>query len=577
MKKLIILLLFCQFSFAQYNLFARQNFAYKVNSPTYNTYIGGVSGTITSASSLATKLGISVGNISNFTIVGSDIKCKITGTYTFPINAFNAQDAVFPNILTYYTDTDNLAIGTTESTFYGQTNFTEFKLQGLINLYQRDFSNTRAFEYYLPNTTSVNNVRAFDLTEKAMVFYLPNCTKYGTSHSVDDANFAGFREKAIIYANPTMATINAGGVDADLAGAITRGAIVRYVTSFVAPNPITDLSVSNVYSSAIQVNFTAPTGSTNAIDFYDCYANGVFKNRITASGQYITGLANGVNYSLEVKPVDIFYNKSSSNLVSQTTSTPTYTDTDANASIAAKTLTGVEAESEYALIVELKAKSLYTKCQTIYTFKGTTSAQHKFNSKNPVDTDAGFRITFTGAATFSNNGYQTNGSGYGNTHFIPSASQTLNSNGMTIVSGTNNATASGDVVDAGSQNSGTQSSFIVVKNNNSTFQRAARMNSTVISQNGVNEARGIFTGTKQSATVTDLFRNKVQIATGTSGGTLTTLPGYVGALNLGGSPYGYSNQRIQMLIYHDGLTDDEVVSLHSVIDLSETIAGRKTW
>lgn len=545
--------------------------------PAPNTFIGGVASVISTTALLASKLAIDVSRISDFSIVGSDIKCKITGTYTFPISAFSSQYSFFPNILTYYNDDDNLSINATENTFYEQTNFAEFKLQGLVNLYTRDFYNTRAFEYYLPNVTAVNGERCFDLNEKAMVFYLPNCIKYGVNHSGDSLSFTGLREKAVIYAHPSMATINAGGVEADLAGAITRGAIVRYVTSFVAPSPIIDLAVGSVYSSAIQVNFTAPTGSANAIEFYDCYANGIFKNRITGSGQYITGLTNGVNYNLEINPVDIFYNKSSSNIVSQTTSTPTYTDTDANASIVAKTLTGIEAESEYALIVELKAKSLYTKTQAIYTFKGTTAAQQKFNSKNPVDTDAGFRITFTGAATFSNNGYQTNGSSYGNTHFIPSASQTLNSNGMTIVSGTNNATSNGDTVDAGSQNSGTQSSFIVVKNNNSTNQRAARMNASVISQNGVNEARGIFTGVKQSSTVAKLFRNKVQIATGTSGGTLTTLPGFVGALNLGGSPYGYSTQRIQGLYYHDGLTDDEIISLHSIIDLSETIAGRKTW
>lgn len=573
-KYLLILLLACSFSNAQYNLFARQNFNYKLSTPTYNTYIGGVSGTIATASDLANKLGISVGAISNFTIVGSDIKCKITGSYTIPASAF-----AYDTTIQYYRDTDNLITSIASEAFNSASNLYEIKADGvttLIGVYV--VANTPLLQIVsFPNLISCGSYGLASGTPgtNPKVFYIPRCTNLGGTSGDNNALF-GIELNSTLYIDPSLATNNAGAEDGDIVYARTRNATIRYVTSFVAPNPITDLSAGTIYNTAIQLNFTAPTGGTNAIDFYELHINGAYVKRII-SGDYAIGLTASAYYNFEVYARDIYYNGSVSNTATQSTSNYSYTDTDANASIAAKSLTGKEQESEYLLITGLKTNSLYTKTQSIYTFKGTTTAQHKFNSKNPVDTNAGFRLTFTGAATFSNNGYQLNGSSYANTYFSPSAQQTLNSNGMTIVCGTNNPANSGDVVDIGSYNSGTSRSHMTLKNNNTNYLQGFWLNSTVVSRTGTNDSRGIFTGTKQSATVTDFFLNGSQISTVNSGGTLPSVNSYIGCVNLNGTPYGYSIQRIQMVLFHEGLSDAEVITLHSIIDLSEVIAGRKTW
>jgi len=213
----------------------------------------------------------------------------------------------------------------------------------------------------------------------------------------------------------------------------------------------------------------------------------------------------------------------------------------------------------------------------MYLFKGTTSAQQKWNTINPVDTDAAFRLTFTGAATFSNNGYELNGSSYANSYFNPNVMQDSRSNGITVVCGTNNAAFSSDVIEIGSYNSGTQKSFVILKNNNSNYNRIAGFNSGNAIQSGVNESRGIFTGTKQRETVTDLFVNATQTATISGGGVLSTYNIYIGALNLANSPYGYSNQRMQQVIYHSGISDSKTITLHSILDYAENMEGRKTW
>jgi len=322
MRKILILLLFCQISFAQYNLFARQNFAYKAVSNGTNTEIGGVASTISTPALLAAKLGILESRITNFSVVGSDIKCKITGSYTMPIEAFNYSDGFFANIVTKYVDHNNLLTGLGSRAFKGQSFLSLIDLKAVTNMVSVSFLETQAKEYVFPNLTNISGTENFKLCTKGESFYIPICTTIGTSHSVNDGNFSGIPIGSKIYANPSMATINAGGLEADLAAASTAGAVIRYITNFTAPSPVTTLVAGTIYNTAVQLNFTPPTGSTNAIEYYECWANGIKKNNITASGEFITGLSASTNYNITVYAVDIFYNKSLvSNVLNVSTNT----------------------------------------------------------------------------------------------------------------------------------------------------------------------------------------------------------------------------------------------------------------
>jgi len=188
----------------------------------------------------------------------------------------------------------------------------------VITVYGNSIFGSNVEEMLLDNNISLtDNALQYALNLKTV--YIPNCTSLGSS-SGNNGVFAGITTPILIYANPTLATNNAGSPDGDL-----TSQNVRYVTNFTNPNPITDLTAGNVYSTAVQVNFTPPAGSANAIDFYDCYANGVFKNRITSSGQYITGLNISTSYNITLVAVDVFYNKSVvSNSISVTTTGNTW-------------------------------------------------------------------------------------------------------------------------------------------------------------------------------------------------------------------------------------------------------------
>jgi len=574
-KYLLFLLLIGQFSNAQYNLFARQNFAKSASAPTYNTYIGGVSGTISTASALATKLGISVGAISNFTVVGSDIKCKITGSYGIPASAFQLNTDI-----TYYYDNDNLVNSINSDAFDRASNLFELQTKGVLSVGPNSpLRGTKVALFDFPVATSLTGVDVFsDFAPNVgniKQINIRNVTILGTS-AADNLVFRGMTGNPIIYANTALQTNNAGAPDGDLVFAASQGATIRYCLNNTAPSAISDLSAGTSYNTAIQLNFTPPS-STNTIEYYECYANGVFKNRITGSGQYISALTENTNYNITMYAVDIFFNKSAVSNTINITTTNSLSDTDATA------YTTASGNTTYQYLINdvfkmTKDNSLYTKIQAFYPFLGTTSTQHKWNAKNPLDTDGAFRLTFNGTATYANTGYTPNGTtGYADTHFVPNTNQTQNSNGITIAVGTNNNKANS--IDVGSYFSETSHSFLAVKRN-ATDKQECYLNGGSVIVNGVNEARGVLTAVRQSSVLTKLIKNRTVIGTGTGASvSLAVYNSFIGAISFtsGTNASFFSLQRIQFVAFHEGLSDSETAILHTIIDTFENAVGRKTW
>lgn len=87
------------------------------------------------------------------------------------------------------------------------------------------------------------------------------------------------------------------------------------------------------------------------------------------------------------------------------------------------------------LVAALKSAGLWSKMIAIYPIVGGTAGTHKYNLKDPQDTDAAFRMTFSGTITHNAAGMAGDGStGYGNTHLTPSSDIPANegSNGAFI-------------------------------------------------------------------------------------------------------------------------------------------------
>jgi hypothetical protein len=102
-------------------------------------------------------------------------------------------------------------------------------------------------------------------------------------------------------------------------------------------------------------------------------------------------------------------------------------DADAVAFLAAAGITDATITSAICtLVTTMKADGTWAKCNAIYPMVGGTATTHKFNLKNPVDTNAAFRLSFVGGWTHSANGALPNGTNaYANTFLTPSTTLTL--------------------------------------------------------------------------------------------------------------------------------------------------------
>jgi hypothetical protein len=85
-------------------------------------------------------------------------------------------------------------------------------------------------------------------------------------------------------------------------------------------------------------------------------------------------------------------------------------DADANAFIAAAAITNpTQKNAINTLVVDLKGYGIWSKMKAIYPFIGGTASQHKYNLRNPIDSDSAFRLVFNGGITHDANGITGNG------------------------------------------------------------------------------------------------------------------------------------------------------------------------
>jgi len=85
---------------------------------------------------------------------------------------------------------------------------------------------------------------------------------------------------------------------------------------------ISDLAATDKEETTITLGWTTPVGSTNPIDYYKVYLDGVFHENTTddTPSWITTGLTSGTSYDITLITVDTLGNESvASNLVVETT------------------------------------------------------------------------------------------------------------------------------------------------------------------------------------------------------------------------------------------------------------------
>jgi hypothetical protein len=204
---------------------------------------------------------------------------------------------------------------------------------------------------------------------------------------------------------------------------------------------------------------------------------------------------------------------------------------------------------------------------------GGTATAHKFNLKNPLDTNAAYRLVFSGGGTHSSNGYQPGGvNGYANTFLIPSTAYSVaNSGHMSYYSRTDSNGANEREI--GSL-TGTVYSDLNLRYSNTAHMRWGET-SAPVTATSLNSL-GFYVGSRTTSTTSKIFKNGTQILiSGNLAGGLPSVPFYIGAMNLNGSPSGYySAKQCAFASIGDGLTDAEALALYNAVQLFNTTLSR---
>jgi hypothetical protein len=249
-------------------------------------------------------------------------------------------------------------------------------------------------------------------------------------------------------------------------------------------------------------------------------------------------------------------------------------DANAAAFIAAAGITDpTQINAINALVISLKTAGVWTKSKAIYPMIGGSASSHKFNLLNPVDTDAGFRIGFSGGWTHNANGALSNGvNAYGDTHIIPNTDLSASNNGFTAHYLRNNSATTNDIIgttdgstsmrDLGTDGSAAYYRYYVSANS----QAAVLRNDKSIIWNRYGAVAGNV----------DCWRDGTKFPA--AGGTFVGKPTreiYMGCLNNNGVASGFSTAAFAFLAFGDlSLTDGEAAAFTTALDTYQLTLGR---
>lgn len=247
-------------------------------------------------------------------------------------------------------------------------------------------------------------------------------------------------------------------------------------------------------------------------------------------------------------------------------------DLDAQALITATGVTDTDViDATDTLFKDLKAVGFYTRFKALYLRIGTTASQNKFNAVNPLDTDAAFRLTYSGGWTHSILGDEPNGvDAYADTHLVPSveiASIDDYSFGV-IVDSITTETA----VEMGAIN--IYHNACLLSLGGYTYYSFSA--GAYISDFGT-PTIGMYVFNRLSSTNSQYYRDitkKVDTTDYNAGRGLVDRSMYISARNNNGTADQFSSKRQSISFISEGFTDDEVKVLYSIFKIFNTKLGR---
>jgi len=248
-------------------------------------------------------------------------------------------------------------------------------------------------------------------------------------------------------------------------------------------------------------------------------------------------------------------------------------DPDAQAFITAAAITNPTQQTAInTLVVSLKANGIWTNMKALYPFVGGTASTHKWNLKNPLDTDAAFRLVFNGGWTHSANGALPNGTNaWANTYFKNGTNFASKDNAHYSFYSRTNLASDGIEIGANdipsnqglyTRSAGGNALFLL---NGGTYPNVSTANSLGFYQanrNAVNTLSGWKNGIKLSQIASTSFSGNVNFA--------------ISAYNLNDITLQYySAKQVAFASLGDGLTDTEAANFYTAVQSFQTTLGRQ--
>ena len=249
---------------------------------------------------------------------------------------------------------------------------------------------------------------------------------------------------------------------------------------------------------------------------------------------------------------------------------PIVSDSDAQAFLNAAVIEDMtQANAINTLVTDLKSYGIWTKMKAIYPFVGGTATTHKFNLKNPLDTDAAFRLVFNGGWTHSANGALPNGTNaFADTKLLP---QTI-IGALDISFGVYIPNAHKDQSGHGSWNGVGQRcnllQFVGIHYSQITTTSTMAQQTAVLSK--------FISTSRLNATTHKLYNNGAVLNTNTTNETIT-LPNVNftwSYINGSGADTQYGNNELRFSYISNGLTDTEMTNLYTTVQQFQTTLGR---
>jgi hypothetical protein len=223
------------------------------------------------------------------------------------------------------------------------------------------------------------------------------------------------------------------------------------------------------------------------------------------------------------------------------------------------------------LVKDIKGYGIWIKMKAIYPFVGGTATTHKFNLKDPQDTNAAFRLVFSGGWTHSATGALPNGTNaYADTFFNPTTNIILNDIHLGYYSGT--LTSVANYAEMGVSGVGTTT--LDLRLTNTTLGSLTQIFSTFVNAANL-DSRGFYIGSRISNEVR-LAKNGTVIAQNLSlpvSGTKPNANIWIGARNnVAGT---FTNREARLSSIGDGLNASEISNYYTAVQSFQTTLGRQ--